>query len=216
MAGSESEERIRAKCVEMMRLRWPEARIIHELPLSSGVIRIDVAAVGPDFLAVAEIKSDLDVLKRLKAQLDLSVAVADEVWLCAAPKHEEAIRAMQDDWRSEDMRSIRLSRVFYERATSDPFLQPDRYARQGMETFPDPRARFGMLWSPEMTRVLQPVGGGHGNMGVKTRNAVEWLSGGAIRQAVCAQLRTRPMARADPPVGPRGAALAEEPQGSLL
>ncbi len=45
MAGSVAEERIRAKVEAAFRRRWPEARIIHELVLDQGGVRIDLAAV---------------------------------------------------------------------------------------------------------------------------------------------------------------------------
>lgn len=91
MAGSAAEERIREKAVAAMRRRWPSARIVHELQLEQGGIRIDLAAVSEDFLALAEIKSERDVLKRLPAQISRAMAVADEVWIVIAAKHEKGI-----------------------------------------------------------------------------------------------------------------------------
>lgn len=66
MAGSDAEERIRAKVEAELRRQFPTARIIHELVLSSGVSRLDLAAVTRDQIIVAEIKSERDTLSRLK------------------------------------------------------------------------------------------------------------------------------------------------------
>lgn len=91
MSGSVAEERIRAKAEAMFRRLYEGARIIHELVLDQGGVRIDLAAVTPDMLAVAEIKSERDVLKRLPAQVGMALAVAQQVWIFVAPKHEEAL-----------------------------------------------------------------------------------------------------------------------------
>ena len=92
MSGSIAEERIREKVVAEMRVRYGDARIVHELVLDQGGVRIDVAAVGPDYLAVAEIKSERDVLKRLASQVAAARAVAQAIWVVVAPKHLEAIK----------------------------------------------------------------------------------------------------------------------------
>jgi hypothetical protein len=93
LTGSASEERIRAKVEAAMRRRWPSARIVHELQLEQGGVRIDLAAVTTDHLAVAEVKSERDVLKRTKRQITCALERADEVWFVFAEKHAEAVRS---------------------------------------------------------------------------------------------------------------------------
>lgn len=200
MAGSEAEERIRAKAEEMLRLRWPDARIVHELQLEEGGVRIDLAAVDKDWLCVVEIKSEKDVLKRLPRQLGVATQVADEVWLAAHPKHEPAMAAMLREWGDTDARrdfrrALSNTRIFWDEGGA--FLKPDDRALRVPPPWPDPRKQFQILWAAEMTRELAPHGGGHGTMSQKSRRAVEWLSGGQIRRSVCRQLRQRPFPRAD-------------------
>lgn len=202
MSGSVAEERIRAKAEAAMRLRWPEARIIHELQLEQGVCRIDLAAVTPDLLVVAEIKSERDVLKRLEKQLCRAVEVADEVWLCVAEKHEPALHDLRS-WSSADnpalRRALRRTRVLVERA--DGGLHVDSWSLPSrLSDLPaDPRARFDLLWAGEMTAVLRPYGGGGSTRGNMVRQAVESLTGAQIRRAVCDQLLSRGFPRADEP-----------------
>lgn len=217
MAGSEAEERIRAKVEEMMRMRWPEARIIHELQLEEGGVRIDLAAVGPDFIAVAEIKSEKDTLKRLVRQVEVSLKVANEVWVCIHHKHEADLTnaAAAPKYTETETRAFRSipykARLLIERDGQDYLVGHD-YALRVPPPFPSPIKVWQMLWTAEMSRELAPHGGGAGNMGKKTRDAVEWLSGGQIRRAVCRQLRQRQFPRADPAVPFGDASFAPDPK----
>lgn len=224
MAGSEAEERLRAKTEAAMRKRWPDARIVHELMLQQGGVRIDLAAVGPDFLAVAEIKSERDVLKRLADQVKRSVQVADEVWVCFAEKHAEAFRSRLLPYYVYGPPQPRKPPLTGEWRESKP--NPDRIADLsrchlfseqdgGLAAWPDGhsgylvdgRARFDLLWADEMRVALSRHFGGAALPGVSSkltrgfmqRTAVEHMSGREIRRAVCAALRERHFPRADPP-----------------
>jgi hypothetical protein len=100
MAGSEAEERIRAKVEAEFRRRWPDARIVHELVLNQGGVRIDLAAITEDALIVAEIKSERDVLKRLAGQVKASLRVAQGVWVVVADKHAGEVKRLST-WGEE-------------------------------------------------------------------------------------------------------------------
>lgn len=210
MAGSVAEERIRAKAEASLRRRWPSARIVHELQLEQGGIRIDLAAIGEDFLAVVEIKSERDVLKRLGSQVERAVAVADEVWIVAAEKHEPGVEALRRWTTGESDRStaraLREARVLYERPSAGGELVLDSWS-YGLSKRPphivDPRCRFDLLWRDEMASALgRHFGGASISTGKLTRGAmialaVEHMSGRELRRAVCAQLRDRGFPRAD-------------------
>lgn len=128
-----------------MRLRWPEARIIHELQLEEGGVRIDLAAVGPDFIAVAEIKSEKDTLKRLHRQLYVASQVADECWLAIHPKHEAALDTLKKSGDTGEVgfrfsRGFGTTKVFWDRG--ERFLTPAPYTCYVPEPWPDPTAPF--------------------------------------------------------------------------
>lgn len=209
MAGSVAEERIRAKAVEAMRRRWPSARIVHELQLEQGGIRIDLAAISDDFLAVAEIKSERDVLKRLPSQIRRAIAVADEVWICIAAKHEAALSEIRSSYgaagsEAEDARrAIQGARVMVERLDLDGGLHVDSWSMRNRPNTPDPRRRFDLLWRDEQASALaRHFGGMVGSAGKLTRDymtaqAIEHMTGRELRRAVCAQLRDRTFPRAD-------------------
>lgn len=221
MSGSVAEERIRAKVEAAMRRRWPEARIIHELVIDTWKIRIDLAAVSPDHIAVAEIKSERDVLKRLPSQVAAGIAVAQDVWVVVAEKHEERLNylrshnrplaepeQMPGGWlRTVEANPDRLPdldrcRVLVERGET---LEPLGYNYDPRSYIVDPRALFDMLWASERRAVLRQLGapvGPRTTCLVAQRWAVENLSGAQIRRAVCAQLRSRPFPRADSPISP--------------
>lgn len=98
MAGSEAEERIRSKVVSALRRLHPDARIIHELVIEQGGVRLDVAAVERDCLVVVEIKSERDVLKRLPEQVRVATSVAQCVWVAVAPRWADQVAAMAQDY----------------------------------------------------------------------------------------------------------------------
>ncbi|MDE2104152.1 MAG: NERD domain-containing protein [Patescibacteria group bacterium] len=205
MSGSAAEERIRGKAEALLRLRYPEARIIHELVLEQGGVRIDLAAVTADRIIAVEIKSEKDVLARLSRQLARAVEIAGDVWLCIAEKHVaklEAARGWSDlsgvERDAADALDRALSRcaIFVERGGPDGELMLHWSSLGARNTpFPDPRAVFDLLWAAEM-RAATRLDTTRDQM---TRRAVEALSGGEIRRIACAALRRRPFARADAP-----------------
>ena len=52
---SKEELAIRDALERVCRLRWPEARLVHELVMGRGSVRADLAAVAPNHLAAFEI-----------------------------------------------------------------------------------------------------------------------------------------------------------------
>lgn len=221
MSGSVAEERIRAKVEAAMRSRWPSARIIHELVLASSEIRIDLAAVTANEIIVAEIKSERDTLKRLEAQIGMAHEVADVTWVVVAEAYREVLEHLANSSSTgpERPRSPPLTGMWREYWQNPDYLPGLERCQRMVETedglaligqshrsrVPDPRAVFDMLWAPERRDVIAAAGGPVSSKASCHETltwAVEHMSGGAIRRAVCATLRRRKFARADPPVTP--------------
>lgn len=91
--ASEAEARLRAKVDAALRAEFPEARIFHEFYI--GGCRLDLVAVGEDRMIVAEVKSERDTLERAPKQLEVSLPVAAEVWLCVHDRHLPEIQRRQ-------------------------------------------------------------------------------------------------------------------------
>src|SRR5207237_1641615 len=92
LMGSAAEERIRAKAEVMLRATFPDARIVHELVLQQGGVRIDLAAITPDRLVCVEVKSERDVLARLPEQVAAMRRVCDAWCVVTAEKHLDECR----------------------------------------------------------------------------------------------------------------------------
>lgn len=184
MSGSEAEERIRVKAESALREVWPSARVVHELMLRQGGCRIDLAAITETRLIVVEIKSERDVLKRLKEQARQAQQVADGFTVVLAEKHwrkaweENHVSIL--DAAKEDEISLHL-----ERAT--------RTVHAAMTNAP---ARLNMLWASELRRVA----GYDGPRLPCITKASDELSGAEVRRRVCAALRARKFPRADAPI----------------
>jgi hypothetical protein len=226
MAGSEAEERIRTKVEAALRAEHPDARIVHELNTEQMGVRLDLASVRANALAMIEIKSERDVLKRLQSQLAAALKVTGDVRVYAAEKHRAALLSASREHKldadgktimvwSEDgrrgsyipnpdfIRETRRARILIETDDGFELLEPTHggwWPRLVMEHIADPRALFEMLWAEEMRVALNDANLGappRASRGIMKRLALDHMTGSQIRAAVCRALRSRPFARAD-------------------
>jgi hypothetical protein len=86
---SSEELRMRELIAPVLRAHWPEARIIHELPLRYSERRIDMAAVTRNDIFAVEIKSSRDVLDRLEEQLRRFAPICSAIFVALAPCHRD-------------------------------------------------------------------------------------------------------------------------------
>lgn len=215
--ASEAEERIRLKVEAELRRLYPSARIVHEMVLSSGVSRLDLAAVTTDQIIVAEIKSERDTLSRLPAQIAMAHEIADATWVVAAEKHAAALEHMNSrtSWGPEKPRESPRHGMWRESWQNPDYLPgldrcrimietPDgfsvRPALSWHQRVTDPRAVFDVLWAQERRDAIARYGAGpcKGATCAWTHAwAVENMTGSQIRKEVCRALRERAFARAD-------------------
>jgi hypothetical protein len=190
--ASQAEARIREKAERLLRDSFPGARIVHEFDL--GGVRLDLAAITEDRLAVLEIKSELDTLSRLERQVKFGLRIGGPVLVCYAPKWEEPIRALDfaDRWRVEWLMETDdgFSGLGHRRITADH----DRY---------DNRALFWLLLKPELLALARPHGGKVRHTVPELQSIVhENLTGREIRRGVMAALRARRFGwTCDEPIG---------------
>lgn len=86
---SSEELQMRDLIVPELRRLWPDARIVHELPLRYSSNRIDLAAIRPAEIISVEIKSSRDVSDRLEAQVRAFLPISALVIVALAPKWNE-------------------------------------------------------------------------------------------------------------------------------
>jgi NADH pyrophosphatase NudC (nudix superfamily) len=186
MSGSPAEERIRAKAEAALREVWPSGRIVHELVVVQGGCRLDLAAVTPDRLIIVEIKSERDVLTRLKEQREQALRVADGFCVALAEKH----------WRKawED-RHVSILDAAKEEEIAVHLRQGQRDVHAATTNSP---ARLNMLWASELRLVAAT--GDRATRRFSIIKASDEFSGAEVRRRVCAALRARHFPRADPPV----------------
>lgn len=200
MIPSDQEREIRAATVSRIRQLMPAARVIHELNVEKGIVRADIAAVCPDHLYLFEIKSQNDTLHRLGNQIRHFhpvchglIVVAHEKW-CGA--------ATAAGYPNCDAGKII---ALHGRATLWQWPEPERvYGRDWTLPSPTPpwhHRMLRLLWAEE----LRGVAHSHGiPVTAKTpayklsRILASSLTGAEIEKAVCAALRSRSFAWADP------------------
>jgi hypothetical protein len=180
-APSVDEEALRLACVDFIRRRHQSARVVHELQLSQGGCRIDVAAVSESRMVMFEIKSRRDTLKRLPAQMKAARDVTSDLWMVVDEKHVAEIR-------NGSYHGIGLATLF--NGALQVLHEPDLDRRQA-----DPRAVADMLWREEMAAVFG--GPARATRGLMARGAVDRWGLMEITRRVCMAIRSRPFPRAD-------------------
>lgn len=176
--ASEAEARIRAKAERLLRELFPDARIVHEFDL--GGVRLDLAAITPERLALVEIKSENDTLSRLPRQVDFAHRIGGPVFVCFAPRWREQIRTAGLRFpvqRLEENDDGFSGLMPY-------WLQhPDRY---------DNRALMQLLLKPELFALAKPHGARSKHDVPTLQHLVhENLTGREIRRGALAALRAR-------------------------
>lgn len=183
MSGSAAEKRIREKAVTALRDVWPDARIVHELMLRPGGCCIDLAAITESRLIVLEIKSERDVLTRLKRQALQAIDVADDLTVVLAEKH----------WGSALDKHVDAEHLSREDAIKDHLLR-DVHRVGG--TQPKVEARLEMLWARELHR----ISGTRNPKAACITKVLTERSGDEIGNWFYGALRARQFACADPPI----------------
>lgn len=197
--ASAAEARMREKAERLLREHFPGARIVHEFEL--GGVRLDIAAITPDRLALLEIKSERDTLTRLEKQARWALHVGGPVLVCYAPRWAEQIKALrqantdlyQAHWLEEADEGFTVTYPLWLRPEND------RYNN---------RTLFSLLLKPELLAMARPFGGKSKHTVPELHHlAHEGLTGREIRRAVMAALRARRFGwTCDEPVHPREAA----------
>lgn len=227
---SPAEGEIREAVVARIRQNRPDARIIHEINVSSyGPNRIDLVAVDRAEIIAVEIKSAKDKLDRLPAQIEAMKRVAHHVVVAL---HEKFLVEQQSNpWASHYERDgihyIRTIPTGLERGRGEFWVFPERrratkspiegghdsiavwhFPRAPIETAP-PEGALRMLWREELMAlcgVLRVPASRRSDMASMTA-ALRWhCTGKELTRGICAMLRARRCAEADPEIIERIAA----------
>jgi hypothetical protein len=176
---------VRAAVIDWLGTKYgPETRIVEEMGIWSGSVRVDIAVINGE-LQGFELKSERDTLVRLESQADLYNQVFDRVTLVAAKRHlEKAIDAVPRWWgiacatMTPNGATFRLIR----RARRNPAIHPVQLAR--------------LLWRAEALEILVRHGYSRGfrrkNVDVIATRLAEVLSLKELAKEVRDALKRRP------------------------
>lgn len=223
---SSAEAEIRDAVTARLREQRPNARIIHEINVSSyGPNRIDVLAVDVAEIIAVEIKSAKDKLDRLPAQLAAMQAVAHHAIFAIHEKFLVEYRTNPHvaHYERDGVHYILdLPEPFRYSSRSEAWIYPEGQKPVGVSSaahrwrFPDsvpqtplPPGALGLLWSEELRWLCRKFNlsvGKRPNMQFMS-NALRWhCNGRELTQGVCLALRTRECIEADPTMGVANAA----------
>ena len=175
---------VRPPLMRLLEETYPEARVLPELGLEYGLVRVDVAALSPACLHGFEVKADSDTLRRLPTQAACYSAVLDRCTLVAGARHLERGQALVPGWWG-----LVLARPGPDGVT----LEEVRPAANNPS--PNAGATLRLLWRAELLALLEEAGAARGLRSAgKARllaRLVEMLPGDVlrarVRQVVCAR-----------------------------
>ncbi len=204
--------------VSELRTRFPQARIIHELPLRYGSNTIDLAAVTETEINAVEIKSSRDVMDRLEKQLRTFAPISTRLIVALAPRWNEKLPSIERPSKHPGARTLISQHTDAQRIISSVHANHvetwtcDAAAGTAAQTdggyltnrFPWPRLALDILHVLE----LEVVAFKHG-IAARARHdlladaCAAGMTGNQVMRAVCAALRTRTAfaAASDPPIG---------------
>ena len=164
----------------------PDARIVEEMGIWSGSVRIDLAVINGE-LCGYELKSDRDTLQRLPFQAELYSKVFDRVELIIASRHaEHATKLVPDWWR------ITIARMKGDEVALSTV--PGRLGRRNRSI--DPLVVAQLLWKNEALAILEAHGAVRGyrskRIGLIHKRVAEVLNGEELRREVRRSLKERP------------------------
>jgi hypothetical protein len=170
------------------RLRWPDARVVHELVTSQ--CRIDMAFIRPSDLIGVEIKSDKDVLDRLDIQIKTFRDHIPEVWIMTGPKWADKPLGM---WGVAVIENGDVQM----RRNNVPVWAPQRR----WDVYP---RMLHLLWAQEARNIAARMRISHAKRSPLTKllpTLAEMMTGREIVREVCTELRARnAFWKADPPI----------------
>lgn len=124
----------------------PETRIVEEMGIWSGSVRVDLAVINGE-LQGFEFKSERDTLARLGYQAELYNQVFDRMTLVAAKRHLEKATAAVPYWWGIACATM---------TPDGAMLRPIRKARRNPSIHPIQLAR--LLWRTEALEILEERG----------------------------------------------------------
>lgn len=221
---STAEAEVRDAVVARLRHIRPDARIIHEINVSTyGPTRLDLIAVGADEIIAVEVKSAKDKLDRLPRQIESMKGCAHHV---IAALHEKFLVEQEtNQWSAHSERDgvfyiktlpagIRDHGVdfwIYPEVRRAMMSEADR-GHDHMATWTGPQRRFeaplpsgalDMLWRDELAWLCGSVGiatNRRSNMSEMVASLRWHCNGREITRGICAALRRRQCVEADPSI----------------
>lgn len=194
--ASSAERAIRDDLVSWWHANEPRGRVVHELPLSgfSDAGRADLGIIFPDSIVLIEIKSERDKLDRLEKQMT-AMSQRSHHWFAVC--HERWFKPDCDDLIGQDwMKWSHREHVWR-------WPGPRRFNRYTPQNWtPNPYFLIDMLWADELRTAFNLCGLSappkQNPMWQNSRDLGHAATGAQITKAVCAALRGRVFAEADP------------------
>lgn len=209
---STAEEKIRQATVNRLRELRPANRIVHELNVMNGQRRADLASIGQEEIILVELKSKKDKLDRLSQQIAVFNSVATHTVAVVHDKFFDRGYMGETQWSAgfhySNIAGLQLpknvSKWAYPAVLGAEGTKADIWdlvdAKDAHPLPEDIVSVAELLWRAELMSELRSAHvkfRSSDSLNILARTLVYNLSGRAVLQAVCRQLRKRPFARTE-------------------
>jgi len=187
----------------LLRTRFPDARICHEMVMGAREVRADVVAVSPTTISAVEVKGPNDDVSRLLHQAGMFQLCVPEVWLVVS----------KDKRKAAELIRYLLPSVGVMAARDVPYYRDEGGWKPDLEVIAEPTPRdphpemmIEMMWAQELANIVNRLKLMIIKSRVPTRKAMitvlqDKCQPAELLQQCCTELRARhALWKADAPV----------------
>lgn len=201
--AAESELLLRNAMEDLLRLRYPQARMCHEMVMGEGKVRADLVAVDLAHIVAVEVKGEYDNTTRLLHQVGMYQLCVPEVWMVVPDKHSNDAKLIRHLLPSVGLMVSTGVTGRYRDKDAPPFaltVEAEPTAR-----LPITDCMLEMLWRDELYGVCGRTKTSVGTKATRPQmlKALRDLPHEQLQRETCIALRGRDaLWRADPPLVP--------------
>ncbi|AFE05581.1 hypothetical protein COCOR_04030 [Corallococcus coralloides DSM 2259] len=177
---------VRPPLVRLVQATYPEARVLPELRLEYGLVRVDVAALSSARFHGYEVKADADTLRRLPVQPHCYSVVLDRCTLVAGARHLARGQTLVPNWWGV---------VLAHPGPDGVTLEEVRPAADNPS--PNAGATQHLLWREELLALLEEAGTARGLRSASKAQLLARLGESLPRDALRNRVRQVVCARGD-------------------
>lgn len=205
--AARSELALRNGMEELLRQRFPDARICHEMVMGEREVRADIVAIDTGHIVAVEVKGSADTTVRLLHQVGMYQLCVPEVWMVLDHRHAGDGAMLRHLLPSIGLITAHNSMAGYGGGMSGDGTFRLEVVAEPLPRPPHPEMMLQMMWAQELANMcnttrVATIGSAKPRRAKMIRLLLDKIEPSDLLKACCAELRNRhALWRADPPIG---------------